>query len=825
MDPNPSRRSQTQTNDQAAPAPTGAAHLPDELEIARQLAARLRRRAIYLSIALTVTLGLALVAGGLAYQSRQSVLAAQRQQRIARARELAAAALTNLAADPERSILLALQAVTTTYAIDNHLVVPEAEDALHQAVQASHIRLTLTGHLDVVDAVAFSPDGQRLATASKDGTVKLWSLPQAPGAAGDSAAGQQLLTLTGTRGAILSLAFSPDGRWLATGNVDNTADLWNTASGQKLLTLSGHIGAIYGVAFSPDGALLASASGDGTAKVWSLATSADGNVITGKERLTLSGHSGAVYSVAFSPDGTRLATGAWYKSVRIWSLAPDAATPTTILTGHTDVIYRVAFSPDGTRLASASQDGTARIWDVTAGSAGTALLTLSGHAGAVESLAFSRDGALLATAAADHIIRLWSLTPGAAGDQPIQTLIGHTDAVKDVAFSPDGTRLASASWDKTAKVWALATGVAGDVVTGQELLILNGQDQAAKGIGFSPLDGGRHLASAGQNSNARIWSLAPGAAGDTLTSPLPLTLPGQTEGSVAFSPDGTRLATANLDHSVNIWSLTTGPTGALVTNQQAIRVNALSNGGLAFSPDGTRLATTSLVGNTAEIWSLAPGAGGDAAAGRALLTLTSHGDAVYAVAFSPDGKRLATASLDGTAIIWDAATGNELLTLTGHAGEVFSVAFSPDGKRVATGSNDRTAKVWDAATGRELLTLTGHTGAVFDVAFSPLDGGQQLATASLDGTVKVWSLVATSAGDTAAGQELFELSGHAGTVLGVAFSPDGTRLATANGDGTVRIYPASIQTLVGLARARLTRGWTPAECLKYLQLKTCPARP
>ncbi|MEK7324338.1 MAG: WD40 repeat domain-containing protein, partial [Chloroflexota bacterium] len=240
-----------------------------ELEDARKLAESEKRRAEEQAQSvtrmqtrnriITVVGGLALVAavvaGILGVISNQNATEAQRQSRISTARELAAAALNNLEVDQERSLLLALQAVTTTYTVDNKTVLPEAEDALHQAVQESRLRLTLTGHTGAAWGIAFSPDGLRLATTSADGTAKVW----------DVATGRELLTLTGHTDTVWGIAFSSDGQRLATASADKTAKVWEAATGQELLTLKGHTGGVGGLAFSPDGLRLATASDDKTA--------------------------------------------------------------------------------------------------------------------------------------------------------------------------------------------------------------------------------------------------------------------------------------------------------------------------------------------------------------------------------------------------------------------------------------------------------------------------------------------------------------------------------------------------------------------------------
>jgi WD40 repeat protein len=242
---------------------------------------------------------------------------------------------------------------------------------------------------------------------------------------------------------------------------------------------------------------------------------------------------------------------------------------------------------------------------------------------------------------------------------------------------------------------------------------------------------------------------------------------------------------------------------------------------VAWSPDGQRLATGS-VDNTAKVW--------EAATGRELLTFFDHQDRITSVAWSPDGKRLATGSWDQTAKAWaattrstaSAATGfalaaprREVLTLNGHVDSVSSVSWSPDGKRLATGSADNTAKVWDAGTGRELLTLKGHEDNVDNVSWSP--DGRRLATGSRDSTAKVW--------DAETGRELLTLKGHESWVRSVAWSPDGERLATAGKDGIVQVFAMDIDLLMSLARSRVTRNLTLEECRKYLHTDEVPPIP
>ncbi|HET7090119.1 MAG TPA: BMP family ABC transporter substrate-binding protein [Anaerolineae bacterium] len=662
---------------------------------------QLRRRALYLTGAFVLALVMAGATLFFGEQARQAAITAQANERVAFSRELAAAAISNLDADPERSILLALQAVTETYSAG--LPVPlQAEDALHQAVLTSRVQLVLRGHGDgQVVAVTFSPDGTRLATFSEDEITKVW----------DAITGRELLTLPG-----YFAAFSPDGTRLATVVADGAVKMWDAATGHEL-TLAGRVEAGIGVDFSPDGMHLATAPGK-VAKVW--------DASTGQELLTLSGHTEFVGFAVFSPDGQRLVTASDDKTARVW----DATTGEELLSlPHTDWVLYATFGPDGKRVATVS-GGSAKVWDATTGEA---LFTLAGHTNVIYGVTFSPDGTRLATGSLDREVKVWDATNG----QELFTLSGHTGAIYGLSFSPDGTRLATGSVDGTVRVWdvspsrealtlptpdgssgrvvfspdgarlAAGFGVEGvvkvwDVATGQTLLTLAGHTSPVAGVAFSP--DGTHLATGAADGTVKLW--------DAATGQELLALSGHDSwvNSVAFSPDGTRLATSSDDYTARIWDATSGRELHKLSHTREVPA-------VAFSPDGTRLATGVLNG-TAKVW--------DASTGKELLTLRGHSDTVWGVAFSLDGTRLATASQDGTAKVWDAATGQELLTLPGHTSTVVTVAFSPDGSRLATASRDGTAKIWDTATGQELLPLYGDGSGLNGIAFSP--DGTRLAT-------------------------------------------------------------------------------------------------
>jgi WD40 repeat protein len=746
-----------------------------ELEAARQLAdtqqratAQLRRRALFLAGAFVLALAMALVAFYFGDQARQRAsgeqearLKAEQAGRLSSSRELAAAAINNLGVDPERSILLALQAVKVTYDVDKTWTT-EAENALHRSVLASHALLTIQAHNAPVWSVALSPDGKRLATASQDGMVKVW----------DVATGKQLLALqvfsssTLLKGGVNGVAFSPDGKLLATGSDDAQVRLWDPVTGQLIRTLSGHTDPVLMVSFSPDGTRLGSASADETAKVW--------DVPTGRELLTLQGHTDSVRSITFSPDNKRISTGSDDGTARIWDgktgnellkiqdLGPgimspdgtkvatfrnvwDAATGNQLvgfngpINGHTNLVYNEAYSPDGAHIATVSRDRTAKVWDATTGDI---LFTLWGHAASIYAVAFSPDGTRLATGDESGIVKIWYLGP----DRELLSIQFGTGGLQDTNFMPDRSRLFTAvnhgDVSNPAKVDVSSQVKVFDATTGQAMLT----------IPVGP----------------PIWELA-------------------------LSPDGKLLATGGAGGATRVWDATTG--------HELFRLNdpTITTYGITFSKDGKRIATGD--SDAARVW--------DASTGAMLLTLKGHSDEVWGVAFSPDGKRLATASLDSTARVWDLATGRTVLTLTNHTDGVYGIAYSPDGTRLATASRDGTAKIWDAGTGQELSTLKGHTSTLTRVAFSP--DGKRLVSASQDRTIKFW--------DVATGAQSLTLPGTAS----VAFSPDGTRLATIGPeDNDVRIYTLRIEDLVALAKSRLTRTWTLDECRRFLHMDQCP---
>jgi WD40 repeat protein len=637
----------------------------------------------------------------------------QKSRRESSAHELATYAKLNLQVDQEKSLLWAIGAVEATVR-RGEPAVPEALDALHRAVLASHIQTEGTFDLaKPVSAVAFSPDGNRIAIASGE-TAIIRDLVSA-----------KTLTLVKHDRPITAVVFSPNGELLGTASKDESAKLWDARSGSLVLSLEPHKGTVTGLAFSLDGARLATSSWERTLTIWDLRSG------TPLFTRSLEGRLNFLWTVAFSPDGKLLATGSDDGSFQLW----DAQSYRLLssVTGHREAVYSVAFSPDGSQLATASADKTAGIWQVSSGHLKT---RLSGHESFVRGVAFSPDGDLIATASADNTARLWD----SRTFEEKLTLSGHRGPVQGLSFRPGGKHIATASEDHTVRLWNVAP-ISGELSTIPE---------NAGALAFSP-DGTR-FATASDDGTARIWDAISGSPRGLVNH----------EGLVlglAFSPDGKRIATASMDGTVGLWDS--------LSDQQLSSLTVLRGTVLAvtFSPNGKLLATAD-GDNRVRLW--------NAATRKELRTLAGNTDLVSALAFSPNGKYLVAASNDKASWLWDCATGTVVRTFQGHTDAVTSVAFSMDGNLIATASADRTVKLWDL-NGKELRTLPvsasmvaftrgdllatggtdgtitlwepsativlrlhGHRDAVTALAFSP--NGGKLVSCGLDKTVQVYAM-------------------------------------------------------------------------------------
>jgi WD40 repeat protein/energy-coupling factor transporter ATP-binding protein EcfA2 len=714
------------------------------------------------------------------------------QQKIATSREVAASATSQLTSDPELSVLLATQAVGIQPTI-------QADGALRNALLSSQVRAVLHGHTDTVNVARFSPDGQRIVTASNDESARVW----------DAHTGQQLTILEGHTAPVTGADFSPDGQRIVTASWDHTARVWDASTGQLLTILQGHTDIVRVAKFSPDGQRVVTASDDQTARVWAVNTGQqlavlqghadkvtdldirpDGQRIvtasndetarvwdahTGQQLTVLRGHTAAVTGADFSPDGQRILTASDDQTARVWDA--DSGQQVAALVGHTYGLTAAGFSPDGQRVVTSSGDRTARIWEA---SSGRLLAILQGHADTVAGAAFSPDGQRIVTAGWDGSARLWNANTG----ELLIVLLGHTRGVTTAFFSPDGQRIVTASDDDTARVW--------DASSQQQLAILQGHTSAVEAASFSP--DSQRVVTASYDHTARVWSAS------TAQQLAVLQGHADTVQAAAYSPDGQRIVTASWDGTARVWDATTGQQLAILQGHTDRVYSAI------FTPDGQRIVTAS-DDATARVW--------DASTGQQVAILLGHTDRVRNVDISPDGQRVVTASWDDTARVWDATTGQELVILQGHTDAVNVAKFSFDGQRVVTASEDQTARVWDAQSGQQLAILQGHAAGVASAAFSP--DGQRVVTASNDDTARVW--------DASSGQSLVVM-GAADKVTSAAFSPDGQRIVISIADGTARLYgceaACDLTDVLALVQRRVTRELTPDERRRYLHEQPGP---
>jgi WD40 repeat protein/serine/threonine protein kinase/DNA-binding SARP family transcriptional activator len=716
---------------------------------------------------------------------------ARDEARLQKARQLAASAEANLQLDPELSILLALESAETTRRHDG-TVLRETEQALHDALGASRVLTAVPGvgrRTGIGHVAHFAPDGTTFIAADAQGRTA--SLRAA-------ATGERLATLE-AHSEVLAVGYSPRGDVVATGGADGTARLWSAETGALLHTLRAHDGAVLATRFDAAGDRLVTVGTDRAVRVWDVRSGRKLQALVGVHGRTNAQEAWAE-GVAFVGDD-RIAVSPWARGnpvspivARIFDVSSGAEVG---VIEHADGDARareIDVSPDGKLLVATNGD-SAQL-ELYRLSDGELLDVVEAHTGAVLDVEFSRDGSVLATGGVDGAARVWEIRNGKLRE--LLAVTGHATPVGSVSLSGDATRLVTVGQiSQQARVWDVSPAGRGEVLT------LPGPQSGPihPDITFTP-DGRRLVASSGPAGTVRVWNTKTGAQILVLKGHARAHAPVHGVIGIDVSPDGSRIATAGADGSARVYDAKTGEELLVVRGRHCSRRRTCAVNQSVFSPDGTKIATTG-ADATARIMT--------ADSGRELMVFRGHkpvGVGTYPVDWSADGERLFAFGPSGLRV-WDVDSGRLLMRTPPTGGPAFGAAWTPDGKQIVMA--ELNPRVWDAATGRRVRTV--QAGApVGDVAFSR--DGTRLVMATVDGTssTRVW--------DWPRDVELLKLTNGG---FRIALSPDGKLLAGVRSEPTpyVKVWALDVDRLLEIARARVTRSLTQAECRQYLQ-GPCP---
>lgn len=538
--------------------------------------------------------------------------------------------------------------------------------------------------------------------------------------------------------------FSPDEKWLAAGSYDARLRIWDLETGTLAAEFKGHESRITSLDWSPDGRLVASAAQEPKIIVW--------DARTGEQVRVLEGHRRAVRAVAFSTDGRLVASAGVDGSARIWEVSSGRELRRFTLESDRIEINDVAFSADDAFLLLGCADGTLRRFSILADAAPETLLRRSSEIWTIEVLQNTAKRRLLAAGRTEK-----GIVEIDERGRPTLTLEGHGNGISDLAYGPEGKHIASSSYDGTVRIWS--------ALSGAPVLTLEGHDDFVSGLAFSK--GKNLLASTSFDKTVRIWRKSD------------IELPqfvGHTEAihSLAYSSDGSRIASGSWDKTVRVWNAADGHL------LQTLRGHASIVTDVVFSSDGRRLLSASRDG-TARVWNAGDGT-------HELTLISPDGGEVEAAVFSPDGELVATGSgVSGHVCLWDARTGALRKTLVGHRGLVSGLAFSRDGRRLASSSRDKSVIVFDVSSGEVIGRLEGgHGDWISDIKWGL--GDRTLLTAGKDGLAIKW--------DVASATEITRFVGHGQWVNAVEISRSGRLLATASDDKTVRVWNAETGELL-----------------------------
>ena len=627
------------------------------------------------------------------------------------------------------------------------------------AHHAGNLVMTLTGHEGPVHSASYSPDGRLLASGSADATVRIWDMrsgdeAMAPLRSGNGTVwaiafapnGKNLVSgtddgvvciwnvvaadvavqhLRGHTGPVFAVSFAPDGRLIASGSQDATVRLWSAETSEQVMVLGVRNNVVRALAFSPNSGFLAFSSDDRTIRLRDISEGQP-------KRHSSHRHKSAIHSINFVPDGGKIAAASGQDV--IFCSATSGKKISTIYRGS-EPILSVSMAPDGQLLASA-HGSSVYVTTLPRSASEISSITLDGHAASVRSVTFSPDGLYIASASDDLTVRVWrnsgkaeALPPSADSktvqqQTPFQTLAdireltGHKTrySVNSVAVSPDGNFIVSGNNDSSVRVWDLETGK-------ERLSPLLGHTKLVSSVAIS--SDGRFIASGSTDNSVRLWDLKTGA-------PVGQPMQGHTDSvlAVMFSPDSLWLASGSDDKAVRVWDVATQSS----SNQDPLvcRDKVMS---VAISPNGQLIAAGDASGGIS-IWHSETGQ-------PACESLDTSTKLFVSISFSPDGRFIAAGGYslglkENFVQTWNISTGKKVLDLSGHTDGVWSVAYSSNGRLIATGSYDSIVRLWDAGTGAPIATLTGPSGQVYSVTFAPNDW--YIVSGSGHGKIHIWTL-------------------------------------------------------------------------------------
>ncbi|HVF24269.1 MAG TPA: TIR domain-containing protein [Anaerolineales bacterium] len=679
---------------------------------------------------------------------------AEKEARAANAQALAAEAFNQKDNDAQLALMLSLLSIQETE--PDQTVLSESKSALFASLNSPNVLYTFPKSNGVVWSVAYDPNGVYVATGDESGQVLIWNVKDR----------ELALEPIEFGASINGMDFSPDGTRLGIAVGDGKARVLDVESSETVFSLEGHEGPVNDIDFSADGKLIATAGADSTVKLWF----AD----RGTLRVTLFDHKDSVNAVDFGPGGSNLLVSGSADDIAIlWAVNTDGIDLLQILRpdglNGNQPLRSVAFSPWGDRLLTGGYR-TVVVWNID----GTEIHRLRGNQADVWAVAFSPDGLSMLTASSG--VKIWDWLYGTERSN----LSAHRGEVASAAYSSDGNYIVTGSWDLTSKLWS-----ANLLIESLRLKQHNHQNYDAN---YSP--DGKWIVTTGASGYILVHDAQTGEVVNQW-------IVGVNINAASFDPQGQRVVSGDENGQVLVW--------IPGQDEPALVINAHEGGvtSAAFSPDGNTILSTSYDG-TAKVW--------DAQSGQELHIMDNDPRfEVYGARFSDDGSRVVTANQDKVARIWDSQSGTLLWELNGHTDYVQTAVFSHDGNFVYTGSYDNTIRKWNAKTGEPLQTLAGHTGKVNDLNVSP--DNKLLASASADTTVKIW--------DLEAGKEIFNYLGNNEDSNSVTFSADGNRVLTASNDSTSKEFKINYDELLEVAQQYELRPLTVEECQSLLKRTDC----